>query len=55
MKKMDKISVPIYGNLMPLDKADDSIRVMLVNPNKFFMSKWIHHKADKVREAIGKY
>ena len=53
--KLEKLKVPIYGNLRMHGKASDSIRMMSINVNGMSMSKRGNCKADRLRQLISQY
>ena len=50
-----KSKVPIYGNLHPTMKAEDSIQFMSVNVNCLSMWKWLNYKAKRLRWSLKNY
>ena len=55
-KKLEKLKVPIYGNLRRIEaKPDDCIHLMSVNVNGIAMTKRGNSKADRLRQLISQY
>ena len=54
-KEITTFKVPIYGNLHPTMKADDSIRFMSINVNYLSMWKRLNYKAQRLRWSLKNY